>query len=68
MNPIEHLWAIMKRKLNEYENTPNRMIQLWERIEVIWNSITKDICMNLIESIPRRIQTVLKAKGKWTDY
>jgi DDE superfamily endonuclease len=35
MNPIEHLWAIIKRKLNEYEQPPNGMIQLWERIETV---------------------------------
>jgi len=68
MNPIEHLWAIMKRKLNKYENPPNGMIQLWERIKTIWNNIDEDICINLIESMPRRIEAVLKAKGKWTDY
>jgi hypothetical protein len=68
INPIEHLWAIIKRKLNEYEQPPNGMIQLWERIENIWNDIDEDICMNLIESMPRRIEAVLKAKGKWTTY
>ena len=68
INPIEHLWAIIKRKLNEYETPPNGMIQLWQRIETIWNNIDKDVCMNLIDSMPRRIEAVLKAKGKWTDY
>ena len=68
INPIEHLWAIIKRKLNEYEQPPNGMIQLWERIKAIWSNIDEDICMNLIESMPRRIEAVLKAKGKWTNY
>jgi len=68
INPMEHLWAIIKRQLNEYERPPNGMIQLWERIETIWNSIDKDICLKLIESMPRRIEAILKAKGKWTSY
>ena len=68
INPIEHLWAIIKRQLNEYEQSPNGMLQLWERIQNIWDNIDEDICMNLIESMSRRIEAVLKAKGKWTNY
>ena len=40
------------------------MIQLWERIEPVWNNINEDDCLNLIESMPRRIEAVLNAKGK----
>ena len=68
LNPIEHLWVIVKRRLNEYEISPNRILQLWERIESIWNNIDKDIYLNLIESMLRRIEAILKAKGKWTNY
>ena len=68
INPIEHLWATIKRQLNEYEQPPNGILQLWERIESIWNNIDKDVCINLIESMPRRIEAALKAKGKWTNY
>jgi len=68
INPIEHLWAIIKRQLNEYETPPNGMRQLWERIQKIWWNIDKDICINLIKSMLDRIEAVLKAKGKWIDY
>lgn len=68
INPIEHLWAMIKRKLNEYEQPPNGMIQLWERVKFIWKNIDEDFCIKLIESMPSRIQAVLKAKGKWTTY
>jgi DDE superfamily endonuclease len=48
LNPIEHLWAILKRRLNQYERPPNGMIELWERIEAEWNKIDKDDCLRLI--------------------
>ena len=44
------------------------MIELWERIEAEWDKIGMDECLRLIESMPRRIEAVLKAKGMWTDY
>lgn len=68
LNPIEHLWAILKRRLNQYERPPSGMIELWERIEAEWNKIDKDDCLKLIESMPNRINAVLKSKGMWTDY
>jgi transposase len=68
LNPIEHLWAIIKRRLNEYERAPSGMLELWERIEEQWNKITPEECLRLAESMQRRIQAVLKVKGRWTDY
>jgi len=30
LNPIEHLWDDLKRKLGEYERAPGGMLELWE--------------------------------------
>ena len=69
LNPIEHLWVKVKRELNKYDTPPNGLNELWERVEYIWNEkITKNDCLVLIESMPRRIKAVLKAKGYWTKY
>ncbi len=62
LNPIEHLWSVIKRRLNNFESPPNGVLQLWERIEEVWNSIPVETCLNLIESMLRRIK-VLKSKG-----
>jgi hypothetical protein len=68
LNPIENLWAVLKRRLNQYERPPTGMIELWERIESEWDNIDRVVCLRLIESMPRRIKAVLEAKGRWTGY
>ena len=44
------------------------MAELWERMEDEWNKINKEKCIKLIESMPRRIEAVIKAKGGPTKY
>lgn len=68
VNPIEHLWAYLKRRLGEYETHPKSVLELWERIEVEWEKIPKEFCINLIHSMPRRVEALLKAKGGYTKY
>ena len=68
MNPIEHLWNHLKRKLGEYEVPPIGILELWERVEEEWNKISAEVCQNLIESMPRRAAAVVKAKGGYTMY
>jgi transposase len=37
LNPIENLWAELKRRLGEYEHPPGGMIELWNRVQDIWD-------------------------------
>ena len=67
-NPIEHLWNILKCKLNKYEEPPKGVYELWDRVAEEWNKITPEECQNLIESLPRRLEAVYKAKGGHTKY
>ena len=68
LNPIEHLWNILKCKLNKYEEPPKGLCELWDRVAEEWNKITPEECQNLIESLPRRLEAVYKAKGGHTKY
>ena len=68
LNPIEHLWVYLKRRLAEYEHPPNGILQLWKRIQEVWKGIPVEECQKLIESMPRRVQAVVKAKGGYTKY
>ena len=68
LNLIEHLWSHVKRKLGEYETEPAWLDELWIRLQKEWDEIPVDVVRNLIESMPRRVQAVLKAKGGHTKY
>jgi hypothetical protein len=68
LNPIEHLWAHLKRQLADYDEAPVSMNDLWLRVEAEWDKIKKETCADLIHSMPKRVAAVLKAKGKYTKY
>ena len=68
LNPIEHLWDHLKRKLSEHEEPPRGILELWERVQVEWEAIKPEVCQNLIESMPRRMEAVIQAKGGYTKY
>jgi hypothetical protein len=68
LNPIEQLWTHIKRRLADYEIPPSGIIELWERVEAEWNKIEPKVCQDLIESMPRRVQAVIEAKGGYTKY
>jgi len=44
LNPIEHLWDHLKRRLGEYEVPPKGILELWEHVEKEWNEIDAQIC------------------------
>ena len=68
LNPIEHLWVHLKKKLREYPTSPKGAHELWERVAEEWNAITPETCQRLIESMPRRVHAVIKAKEEHTKY
>ena len=56
LNLIKLLWSKLKRELNKYGHPSSGMIELWKRIEHVWNEkITENDCLRLIESMPKRI-------------
>jgi hypothetical protein len=68
MNPIEHLWGHLKRKLADCDRAPKGINELWERAAVEWDAIPLEVVNNLIESMPRRVEALYKAKGGPTRY
>jgi transposase len=39
LNPIEHLWEHLKRRLGGYEVPPGGLLELWEWVEKEWDEI-----------------------------
>lgn len=68
LNPIEHLWNHVKKQLKKYPQAPKGVHQLWERVVEEWEAIEPEVCQKLIESMPARIEAVIKAKGGHTKY
>lgn len=68
LNPIENLWGYFKFRLSSYEKPASGMIELWSRAEEEWNKISSEKCLELIDSMPRRLYEVIKAKGGHTRY
>ena len=68
LNPIKHLWWYLKQRLDEYKNPPKSLQELWECCKAEWEKIPKEVRQNLIESMPRRVAAVSRAKGGHTKY
>ena len=68
LNPIENLLALLKKRLAGYDNAPKTLDELWSRVRTEWSNIPHDLIEKLVESMPRRINSVIKAKGLWTKY
>ena len=68
MNPIENLWAIIKsRRQNKY-GLPKSRNEIIDQIFDIWDNIEPSLVENLANSANKRINLVLKLKGKVSKY
>ena len=68
LNPIENLWAILKRRLAAYSTAPGSIKELFIRVTDVWNEIELDTCKKLIESMHNRCLVVIDANGDQIDY
>jgi hypothetical protein len=68
LNPIEHLWNDVDRRLRALNVEFRGKEALWEYVSQIWNDTTVETCTKLINSMPERINDVIKAKGGYTHW
>ena len=66
LNPIEHLWGILKRMLEVCK--VSNICQLRDVVMEEWKSIPVDTCEALVKSMPRREKAVLDNHGGHTKY
>ena len=67
LNPIEHLWAVIKDKVAEKQ--PSSLPDLCRAIKEVWvKEISKEYCTNLVSSMPRRLAAVFQNNGGHTKY
>lgn len=68
LNPIEHLWDMIKRTIRARQNNPGNAEQLIQAVLEEWGNLPQEEINNLIESMPRRIRACIGARGGNTDY
>ena len=68
LNPIEHAWRILKDKIQARSTLPKNGAELIAAIQESWETISLEQLNQIIASMPRRIQAVIKAKGGPTKY
>ena len=66
LNLIEHIWRILKQKVEVCKIS--NICQLREVVMEEWNNIPVATCESLINSMPRRVKSVLDNEGGHTKY
>jgi hypothetical protein len=68
LNPIENAWFVLERQIRKREKKPTNKNELWEMLQEKLYKLDQECIKSLVESMPRRIQCVIKAKGRYTKY
>jgi transposase len=74
LNPIENLWAIIKKrvekKVNKRISEKKSVTQsiFMEIIKEEWFNIDQNLCLNLVDSMKRRIKLVIERNGNIIQY
>lgn len=73
MNPIENVWAEMERKLMHRQCRDRQelwinVLQTFEDLTINMDNEPTDYVKKLIESMPRRMEAVIRRDGGWTKY
>ena len=68
MNPIEHVWKILKVLVNKRPTHPKNADELWVALKEEWLNIDITVINSLIDSMPRRVQALYDVQGGSTKY
>ncbi len=74
LNPIENLWSILKRRVEREVNklvVEKKSITVDIFIDVIkkeWEEIEPEILLNLVRSMPKRLEQIIEGNGNKLSY
>ncbi|GFX39107.1 transposable element Tcb1 transposase [Trichonephila clavipes] len=66
LNVIENLWSHLERAVQKHQITSKE--QLKSVLQEDWLNIAPETTRHLVESMPRRLEAVISAKGYATKY
>ena len=68
LNPVEHLWDALDRRIRKRVNISNNVAQLQLALIQEWNNIPQRTIDNLVGSMVRRVRAATAARGGHTHY
>jgi len=68
LNPIENLWHILRTNIRKHRPKVLKKEDLMHALEEEWEKLDIELLNRLIDSMPRRLQAVIDAKGGSTKY
>lgn len=68
MNPIEHMWDELKKRIRSRVHAPTTLRELTTAAQEEWDNIPQDVVEGLIRSMPNRMLSVIQARGGHTKY
>ena len=68
LNPIEHLWDEIQRRLNEEQPSPTTAAERSVVFQKVWSLIPMAFINRLVNSMYRRCAAVINASGGHTRY
>jgi len=68
LNPIEHLWDELDRRVRQRQPQPQTLQALQQALQYDWKRIPQERIHRLIESMSRRVRTVLQVNGGHNRY
>jgi len=66
MNPIENLWSLLKKKVTQ--RRPKTLEDLLNVITNEWNELPNELAYNFINSMERRIQSLIDSSSDYTNF
>jgi len=65
LSPIENLWSIVKSEVKSYKTRPKNLDELFQRVKSAWDNLPAKTLLKLAQSMPKRVDDVIKKEG-WT--
>ena len=66
LNPIENLWAIMKKSVEKQDPRDTKGME--RAVTLVWNNMSHEVLESLVNSMPKRISLCIAAQGEKIDY
>ncbi|GFU23787.1 transposable element Tcb2 transposase [Trichonephila clavipes] len=68
LNPADHLWDVLEQGVKGHHTASMSLFELWTALTKVLQVIPMESFLNLVESMPRRMAAVIRARGGLNRY